>query len=475
MKLPWTILSYILVTGLTPALSQSQRNAVITLPALTGKYGIGTTVLPLIDSSRPETITELIPDDVREIMVRIWYPADTGASGDTLEYVDSITEHFLVQKDSFPSGFFSTIKTHAIKNIPVAGGSEKFPVLLFSPGLGCICQLYQAFIEDLVSHGYIVAGMNHPYFANIAVFPDGHFMEYGFDSLDNPAEHFHVVVDDAKFVIARLKYINDSLHSHTLFRRMNLENTGMYGHSFGGAASVETALQAPVVKAGVNIDGTLFGTSHLTLFDDPVYIMVNENHQTDFTIDSAWHYLTGDGFRAVVKKSRHFSFMDLILYPENALPGRFLQEIGTIDSIALVQFTLKSLLAFFNCYLKSDSRDSILAVAKQYDEVVLQLSDAIGVIDLDPSNTSSRGVILTNQPNPFKHRTTFHFNLPANRKAVLKIGTIKGQQVDIVDVTSMKSLCWMPKSPAGGVYICTLLVDGAPESAAYRFKIIRLR
>jgi|SRR5215469_10104468 len=71
---------------------------------------------------------------------------------------DDITDLFRLAKynGSLPD-------THTIENAPIARDDKKFPLLLFCHGWGNPTFLYTAELEDIVSHGYIVAPVDHPY------------------------------------------------------------------------------------------------------------------------------------------------------------------------------------------------------------------------------------------------------------------------------------------------------------------------
>jgi len=47
------------------------------LPSPTGPYAVGQTVFRWADTSRPEVMTD-DPDDFREVIAFIWYPAEPG-------------------------------------------------------------------------------------------------------------------------------------------------------------------------------------------------------------------------------------------------------------------------------------------------------------------------------------------------------------------------------------------------------------
>jgi len=62
---------------------------------------------------------------------------------------------------------------HAIANAHISTTQDRYPVLIFEPGLGNLPTDSTTVIEDLVSHGYIVVGITPTYSASIVVFPDG--------------------------------------------------------------------------------------------------------------------------------------------------------------------------------------------------------------------------------------------------------------------------------------------------------------
>jgi hypothetical protein len=49
-----------------------------------------------------------------------------------------------------------------IENAPIGRGKKKFPLLLFGHGWGNPSFLYTAELQDIVSHGYVIAAIDHP-------------------------------------------------------------------------------------------------------------------------------------------------------------------------------------------------------------------------------------------------------------------------------------------------------------------------
>jgi predicted dienelactone hydrolase len=53
---------------------------------------------------------------------------------------------------------------------PIAEGSARFPLIVFSHGPGLATLAYSIQIEELVSHGYVVAAIDHTYETFATVF-----------------------------------------------------------------------------------------------------------------------------------------------------------------------------------------------------------------------------------------------------------------------------------------------------------------
>jgi hypothetical protein len=115
-------------------------------------------------------------------MVYFWYPAD--AKGKTVKAspylpgaaaINKLPDRALVEGDGklWPAILSGQIDSHALEGAPVASNGSRFPVLIFSHGLGSPVFHYTAFIEGLVSHGYVVASIEHTYEVNAIAFPDG--------------------------------------------------------------------------------------------------------------------------------------------------------------------------------------------------------------------------------------------------------------------------------------------------------------
>src|SRR6266478_1336160 len=141
------------------------------LPVPTGPFGIGRVTVLYEDESRTEPLDPKLGP--RRILVNVWYPADAPASKGvaTAEYLDVAAFERVIGADGLKSQLgasYAMIKagslvTHAVVRAPFAASLRRSPVLIFSPGGGMISELYTSQLEDLASHGYVVAAITHRY------------------------------------------------------------------------------------------------------------------------------------------------------------------------------------------------------------------------------------------------------------------------------------------------------------------------
>ncbi|SYX87107.1 alpha/beta hydrolase family protein [Paenibacillus alvei] len=238
---------------------------VFTFENPTGPYKIGTVTYNWKDERREETLTPR-SGDKRELMVQIWYPASSSAKGKTAPYVPNpdVFVNAYSQTFDMPKIFFTSlkyVKTHAIENAEISDKEAAYPVLLFSHGMGGHKSHNTFQIEQLVSYGYIVVGIDHTYNSITSVFDDGRVAN--FIPQDVSVKHLDEVnkvwVEDAKIVLNQMEKLAQGDPDHRFTGRMDMKNVGMFGHSFGGATSVQMLLSDARIKAAINLDGGLFG------------------------------------------------------------------------------------------------------------------------------------------------------------------------------------------------------------------------
>jgi len=231
-----------------------------------GPYKIGTVTYHWKDEDREE-IYRPVSNDKRELMIQIWYPADSKTTGDRALYVSDA--------DVFAEGYASalhmpkmlftsigSIKTNALENAAISDQEQTYPLLLFSHSLNGVKNQNTFQVEHLVSHGYIVVGIDHTYNSTVSLFPDGrvvHFVPQESNAIADLDRLNEEWVEDAKFVLNQVEKLAMKDPDYRFTGRIDLNHIGMFGHSFGGATTTQMLMEDSRIKVGMNMDGGLYG------------------------------------------------------------------------------------------------------------------------------------------------------------------------------------------------------------------------
>ncbi len=261
----------------------------------TGPHGIGTVAYHWIDHTREETSTLAAAGAKRELNVRIWYPSSKDAKGTRATYVpdsEVFTEAFQ-QESGLPRLFLTSLgqaRTHAVEHTELSDVEATYPVIIFSHGFRGFESQNMFQVEQLVSQGYIVVGINHTYDSMASIFPDGRIAM--FDSVKNPESEIEplektdrmneVWVNDVQFVLDQLEQLATADQDQRFTGRMDMMRLGMFGHSFGGATTVQILLSDPRVQAGINMDGAIYGERRIpaTGINKP-FLMISANEEDE--------------------------------------------------------------------------------------------------------------------------------------------------------------------------------------------------
>ena len=258
------------------------------IPLPSGSFGIGRIGLQLDDASRAD---DYDPKQRRELMVYLWYPTSKSSTAKGQYFpgaaqMDAMPEiHSLMNRDfgSAWAGIVSgEISSHAIDRAPIAGSQTPFPVVTFSHGLGSTGFQYTVLIEDLVSHGYVVASIEHTYTANAVWFPDGRVVTLHHDAAPAglpQAEHSKLGANsvsmginegaaDIRFVIDRLTQLNQDKRQFALAGAIDLKRLAAMGHSAGAEFAARACQQDSRIRACVDLDGAMVPVAALPVFDE---------------------------------------------------------------------------------------------------------------------------------------------------------------------------------------------------------------
>ncbi|MBW4438454.1 MAG: hypothetical protein KME04_15040 [Pleurocapsa minor GSE-CHR-MK-17-07R] len=260
------------ITGQTPS---PFAGTMFTYPAVSGPYGVGRSEYTWTDSAREEIYTPE-PEDYREVAVTVWYPAQTDHETSRAPWLAPQTAVVYAAMTGIPFETISMVQINAAGDALIADAAAPFPVLIMSHGDGLLPALYTSFAESLASQGYVVFGLAHPYNAAAVAFPDGRVVTALPEASAQPSNSqpglslleiaqivdsqgravVTVLAADIRFALDQIELLNAEDARFT--GRLDLERVGVFGHSIGGAASIEAMLTDPRIDATVNLDGTVF-------------------------------------------------------------------------------------------------------------------------------------------------------------------------------------------------------------------------
>jgi predicted dienelactone hydrolase len=233
----------------------------VNLPAPTGAFGVGRRIVRWIDASRTETLSAR-SNEKREVVIWLWYPAATTPDSKPAPYVDQLDQ----LSKGLPGEAVSlarSAQSYAVSNAAVAAATQKFPVILFSPGSGTIPALYTSLCEELASHGYVVAAVDHPYDDLAVLLSDGRVVNQaewpsdGEERLRFERERVTVRTQDLRFALDQLALVAGGRIADSLQGKLDLSQIGAFGHSVGGMTAAELCRQDPRVLACANMDGVV--------------------------------------------------------------------------------------------------------------------------------------------------------------------------------------------------------------------------
>jgi pimeloyl-ACP methyl ester carboxylesterase len=260
------------------------------LPIPSGPYGIGRVGFDWTDEKRRDRTS---PDHPRELMVYFWYPAAQStihAHGVYLPgaaQMDARPEIQSRMRDEFGSRWplivSGAIYSHAVERAPAAMTGKKLPLVVFSHGNGSTTFNYTWLIEDLVSHGYIIAAIEHPGMALMVSFPDGRFFPFHQDAPPanaSPAERMQAMMEnmaagisqgaeDVRFVLDRVTEISKAGGQQFPFKdQIDISRFAAMGHSAGAEVAARACQLDVRIKACVDLDGAMPPVAALPVYPD---------------------------------------------------------------------------------------------------------------------------------------------------------------------------------------------------------------
>jgi dienelactone hydrolase len=364
------------------------------LPKPTGAHAVGKTSYFWKDDARGEPNTP-DEDDRRELRVDVWYPASATADAKPAE---SFSDLKALSKTLGPESLLvGAIKGNALDDPAVVAGADRFPAIVFSPGLCTNGSQYAFIVEELASHGYLVATIDHPYQSRAIAYPDGRIVTVALERRDaDPAKaesDYRALIDwraaDLRFVLDRLLRLNEGEQDQRFKGRIDGTRVGAFGHSIGGNTAPQAGVNDSRFKASLNMDGH---HASLPFFLDeqgrgprqPFMELTDgmppatdrqlaqwkmtreqfdrERVQAARRVDDAMRTVAAGSYRVTIPGVRHNSFGDMAMWDAEPLEVRYRR----------MQIIRDYVRAFFDKHL-SNRTDTLLDASQgPYPEVKLE-------------------------------------------------------------------------------------------------------
>ena len=349
----------------------------------TGEYQVGTQVIHMVDNDRSAWYGQE-SSNPREIMVRVWYPAQPQEGDLKAPYLynekligDMVSEGFGIPK-------------YLMKNLRNINGNswseaqpvnEKFPVIIFSHGIGGLKTQNTTQMEEMASHGYVVFSCDHAYDAGVSIFPGDRIIFGKTNIPDNltKEEKWNMRRAQLDYRAADIQFLLDEMDrenflSVALKNSLDLEHIGVFGHSFGGGTSVVVASVDERIDACFGLDAWFLPIPSNVLNSDlnkpfihlgQVSWKEKENYLKLDTLagnNSAW------SVRLDVQGATHYDFTDFSQFSK--LTKKY--GSGMIAPPRIRKITNSAIREFFDHYLKNGPALALETYEKLYPELIIK-------------------------------------------------------------------------------------------------------
>lgn len=360
---------------------------VFSFPAPSGPYQIGTLTYHWVDDSRHEAFSA-DPAARRELMVQLWYPAHANPASRRARYVADArvfgSMARLLRLPAFMFAHFRDITTNAFPAAAVSDRERTYPVLVFSHGRGGYRQHNTFQVEELVSHGYVVAAIDHPYAATGVVFPDGREVRLDPRMMDRRFEDGIIpfLAQDAVFTLNQLSALNRADPNGVLAGRLDLQRVGIFGVSLGGEVGAEACRQDARFRALLSMDTWMPPSVVESGLEQPSMWITRDAASmrrerwtaTDIdrtlrTMRSVFERKASDGYFLQVPGMFHQDFSDAALFsPATSLIG----VTGPINGARARAIVNAYSVAFFDRYLKGLAEPLLEGASPSYPDVLFE-------------------------------------------------------------------------------------------------------
>jgi dienelactone hydrolase len=318
--------------GLTPALVFPEHNAMAT----TGQFQVATVTYTYTDPNRMETYTN--NGEQRRLRVELWYPRDALGT---------------------------------------------YPLIVFSHGTTGTRSSNTSLYNELASHGYVVAAVDHAYEALYTTFEDGRttWIDMGYvhqfstenahtdrqQSLTFYQGWMKIRMGDLNFIIDTILAKAKEPYGEAVYKLVDPREIGIAGHSLGGSAALGIGRTRADIGAVISLEAPFMydiqgiKDGEFVWNQTPYPIPVLNVYTQSWTHLGEWkqyaenYALLTDtppsAFNVYISGANHLSLTGLAL-ESPFLTRAFSGSPSTKDAVTCLRIVDKVSLEFFNSYLK---------------------------------------------------------------------------------------------------------------------------
>lgn len=349
-----------------PAPPIQGTNAPFQPPAYSGSHAVGVISFHWTDPAREETLTAA-GGDQRELMVQLFYPADTAGAPavpvirdrhwQTLATEEAVAGRVLRRSN------YDGVSWPASASPAPAAAPALLPVVVFSHGGGGAVERNLFLIGELASNGYVVAAINHSYHADFVIFPDNRVaanLGFGLDNDGTISLAEAALLADAQvlwatdqiFVLEQLLALHQD-PGGAFENRLDLSRLTAAGFSLGGAAAFEAASRDARIVAVVDIDGTIWPSGDPGILVPFLWVQSGAGAQLE-----VFDRVMADGYAAMFDGAiAHLAFEDIPLFWRWDFPA--LHPYGSKDSLEALRATSELMRQFLGKYLDGDAAPAL--------------------------------------------------------------------------------------------------------------------
>ena len=142
---------------------------------------------------------------------------------------------------------------------------------------------------------------------------------------------------------------------------LDLNKIGVFGMSPGGTATCQACLQDKRIKAGINMDGGIFGDVLDTTIAQP-FMFINSVRYRGYQ-NLFLKRIKNQGIVINIENVEHYNFHDISILNSDH------QMLGTIDGRKMLNILNEYTLAFFDKFLKGFGNKKIDPEKKKYANI----------------------------------------------------------------------------------------------------------